>query len=122
MRLKLDENIPDSACDELAAQGHDVHTVHDESLSGAADPMIGRAATAESRVLVTFDLDFADIRRYPPGTHAGVIVLRTSRTDIDSCLAALARLVFNVPETDIPGNLVVVDDDKVRIRRPTPQP
>jgi hypothetical protein len=30
---------------------------------------------------VTLDLDFANIRAYPPGKHAGIVVLRLKHQD-----------------------------------------
>ena len=45
MRLKLDENLPASAATRLAALGHDVHTVLDESLGGKQDAVVWTAAT-----------------------------------------------------------------------------
>jgi predicted nuclease of predicted toxin-antitoxin system len=60
----------------LRDDGHDVETVIDEGLGGEDDPPVLQAATDEGRILLTFDLDFADIRQYPPGTHAGIVVFR----------------------------------------------
>ncbi len=71
MKLKLDENLPTALAELLRHAGHDVCTVPEEHLSGADDPPVLTAATGESRVFLTFDTDFADIRKYPPGTHAG---------------------------------------------------
>ncbi len=39
-------------------------------LSGAPDDVISASARAESRVLLTLDTDFANIRAYPPDVHA----------------------------------------------------
>ena len=74
MRFKLDENMPRDAATRLIDEGYDVETVIGEGLGGEDDPPVLRAATDEGRILLTFDLDFADIRRYPPGTHAGIVV------------------------------------------------
>ena len=40
MKVELDENIPASLKAELAAIGHDVHTVVDEALVGSPDERI----------------------------------------------------------------------------------
>jgi predicted nuclease of predicted toxin-antitoxin system len=32
--------------------------------------------TAEGRLFVTLDLDFSDVRRYKPGTHPGIFLIR----------------------------------------------
>ena len=60
----------------LAALGFDVQTVLGEGLGGHSDADVWAAAQAERRLLVTQDLDFSDARRYAPGTHAGVLLVR----------------------------------------------
>ena len=67
MRLKLDENISRALKDSLSARGHDVMTASDEGLLGQPDSEIAAAARNEGRMVMTFDLDFADLRRFPPG-------------------------------------------------------
>jgi predicted nuclease of predicted toxin-antitoxin system len=65
-RFKLDENLPRDVQALLRQGGHDVQTALDEQLGGRPDPEILDAYVREARILVTFDLDFADIRLYPP--------------------------------------------------------
>jgi predicted nuclease of predicted toxin-antitoxin system len=76
MKFKLDENLPADLAHWLREEGHDVADVVEEGLGGEEDPPVLKAATSEGRILLTFDLDFADIRHYPPGTHAGIVVFR----------------------------------------------
>ena len=76
MKFKLDENLPDLIYTTLVGLGHDAHTVAEEQLGGATDDAVLRASIAERRVRITLDLDFADIRAYPPGNHAGIWGLR----------------------------------------------
>lgn len=76
MRLKLDENLPTSAVTRLRDLGHDVDTVHDEHLVGHADDAVWAGAQGAGRMLVTQDLDFADARRFAPGTHHGLLLVR----------------------------------------------
>ena len=73
MRFKLDENVDIRVAPVLAAADHDVETAYEEGLAGEPDEVVGSAATREGRLLVTLDRGFGDIRRYPPGSHAGVI-------------------------------------------------
>jgi predicted nuclease of predicted toxin-antitoxin system len=122
MRFKLDENLPESLVADLTATGHDAATAFQEQLAGAVDPTLATHAAIEGRVVATFDLDFADIRRYPPGTHPGIVVFRLRSQDIVSCHAAFARLLANVAEADIAGNLIIVEDRSIRIRRPSGTP
>src|SRR5688572_17247462 len=76
MKIKLDENLPTDLVPLLTAFQHDVHTVHGESLVGQADHVVFAAAVAEARLLITQDLDFSDIRKFGPGTHPGIILVR----------------------------------------------
>ena len=81
MNFKLDENLPIEATLLLRERGHEAHSVHDEYLRGAADPSIAQVCQQEHRILITLDLDFADIRHYPPALYFGLIVLRLARQD-----------------------------------------
>jgi len=76
VKIKLDENLPDDLASLLRAAEDDVSTVTEEGLAGCDDPPVLQAASAENRVLMSFDLGFADIRRYPAGAHAGIVVFR----------------------------------------------
>jgi hypothetical protein len=62
MKIKLDENVPFDLAIPLRTLGYDVHTAHEEGLTGHADSEIWRTAQKESRFLITQDLDFSDLR------------------------------------------------------------
>lgn len=76
MKLKLDENLSRHLKPLLAAEGHDVCTAEDEGLLSQPDPIIAKAASREERLLFTLDLEFGDLRKYPPGSHPGVVLFR----------------------------------------------
>ena len=115
-RFKLDENLPRDAEALLRNVGHDVHSVLDEQLGGHPDPRVFDASQAEDRILVTFDLDFSDIRVYPPFDHAGIWVLRPRTQSIENTLALLksALVVLEVEHTR--GRLWIIEPERVRIR------
>lgn len=118
MRLKLDENLPTSLAGHLIARGHDADTVIDEGLEGQPDPVVVAAATEEGRMLVTLDRGIGDLRRYPPGSHAGVLVLRPTSQDPASVLDLVDRLLQTHDLDDLTGCVVIVESRRVRIRRP----
>jgi predicted nuclease of predicted toxin-antitoxin system len=76
MKVKLDENLPARLQPVLERLGHEVHTVHQENLTGRPDNDIWQAACAEGRFLITQDLDFSDSRQFTPGTHSGILLVR----------------------------------------------
>lgn len=118
MKLKLDENLPRGLADDLAARRLDIDTVVDEGLGGAADDAVVEAATVEDRILLTLDRGVGDLRRLPPGSHAGVVVLRPASQDPESIIALSSRLLRSEDLDDLEGCVVVVDPLRVRIRRP----
>ena len=120
LRFKLDENVPVDAAWLLAAAGYDCQTVYDEHLAGASDPDVAQACQAEGRVLVTLDLDFSDVRAYPPGTHAGIMVLRPRVPDRDSTLALIERVLPLFASEALTGCLWIIDTERVRVRAPRP--
>jgi predicted nuclease of predicted toxin-antitoxin system len=89
MRIKLDENLPASLAADLRESGHDVETVPGEGLKGRPDTDVWAAAQGEGRFLVTQDLDFSDIRRYSPGTHAGLLLVRLAKPGRSALRAAV---------------------------------
>jgi len=85
MRFKTDENLPVEIAELLRQQGQDALTVGEEGLVGVTDPAVAAVCQVEKRAIVTLNLDFSDIRRYPPENYAGIIVLASRRTtDSDS--------------------------------------
>ena len=76
MNFKLDENFGTRTQDIFRDAGHDVATVWEEELQGSADPQIYEVCRAENRCLVTLDLDFADVVRFPPEQTEGIAVIR----------------------------------------------
>jgi predicted nuclease of predicted toxin-antitoxin system len=98
--------------------GHDVSDVRDIGLGSASDDEIFERAQAEQRIIVTADLDFADVRAYPPGTHAGVIVLRLpDHFRTAEVNRILETAIQNLEQVDVGRALVVVEANTIRIRR-----
>ena len=53
MKLKLDENLPESLVSDLSEMGHDVDNVRGEALTGRNDDEVWRAAQRSGRILIT---------------------------------------------------------------------
>ena len=117
MKVKLDENLPVSLSVILSSLHHDVHTVADENLSGRSDREVWDAAQLDNRFLITQDLDFSDLRRFVPGTHCGILLVRLRSPDRES-LVRRVRDVFEHEEVSRwAGCFVVATERKVRVVR-----
>ena len=116
MRVKLDENLPIQLKRLFAESGHDAATVVDEGLGGAPDPEIAAACIAEERVLVTQDFDFSNIRTYPPGEYAGIVVFRLPSAARDVLLEVGAALIERMRESSPDGQLWIVEASRIRVR------
>ncbi len=118
MKIKLDENLPESLLASLLALGHDAENVRQEGLAGQPDPDIWRESQREGRFLITQDLDFSDIRKFKPGTHAGLLLLRLR---LPGRLALSNRILETFRSEHIEGwagCFVLVTDRKIRVHRP----
>ena len=116
MNFKLDENLPELVREALSELGHDAHTVAEEGLSGAQDETVLQACVAEDRILITLDLDFSDIRAYPPGSYPGVWVLRPPKQTFKAIEALVRAGVRLCAVERVRGQLWVIDEKRVRIR------
>jgi predicted nuclease of predicted toxin-antitoxin system len=116
MRAKLDENLPIEAAELLRAAGWECDTVHDEGLAGRDDPDLAAACQAGARVLFTLDIDFADIRAYPPAEYVGIVVLRPAEPSRRQALELITRALPVLSAEWIEHRLWIVEPARVRIR------
>jgi predicted nuclease of predicted toxin-antitoxin system len=118
VNVKLDENLPERLVSLLSAFGHDIDTVRSEQLAGRDDFDIWTAAQSAGRFLITQDLDFSDVRRYVPGTHVGLLLVRLAKPGRDALVERISMLFATEPVETWRGCLVVATDRKVRVKRP----
>ena len=116
MRFKFDENLPSEAAELFRSGGHEAETIPDEEMSGSPDPDVAEVCQKENRVLVTLDLDFADIRTYPPGDYPGLIVLRPKSQAKPRVLNLLGLMLSALSREPLIGCLWIVAESGIRIR------
>jgi predicted nuclease of predicted toxin-antitoxin system len=116
LKFKVDENLPAEVALLLTTAGHDAQTVPDQRLGGHPDRRLADTCRQEGRAVVTLDLDFADIRAYPPADYPGILVLRLARVDKGSVLHAIQRLLSTFDQEPLAGKLWIVHESTVRIR------
>ncbi len=118
MKIKLDENLPFRLVTPLKDLGHDTHTVHGERLVGHADRQIWEAAQKESRFFITQDLDFSDSRRFAPGSHHGILLIRLHSPNRRNLFARINELFQKENVAEWAGCFVVATERKIRVLKP----
>ena len=116
MWFKIDEHLPLEIKDLLAQHQHDPATVADEGMAGSIDPDVAQVCWKEACALLTLDLDFSDIRAYPPEDYHGIIVFRPVIQSITSLVRLTTRLLTLLEQEPLVGRLWIVEDHRVRIR------
>ena len=116
MKFKTDENLPVEVLDLLRQEGHDALSVADQQLAGHPEVDVAAVCQAEQRALVTLDLDFSDIRSYPPEDYFGIIVLRPGLQTISSMVRLTTHAINLLGTEPLAGRLWIVEVHQVRIR------
>ena len=118
LRIKVDEDLPTAIVQLLKGAGHEeTASVLEQGMGGLKDPPLWKAVQAEGRFLVTADKGFGDIRFYPPGTHAGVLVLRPDEDGIRPVVELAQQVLDKYNLEDLAGAISVATPRGIRIRR-----
>lgn len=115
--VKLDENLGRAHMAFLIDRGYEADRVHDQGMSGASDEVVWAKVVAEGRFLITLDLDFSDVRRYTPGSHPGILLIRPRNKSRFGVLEVLRRVMDEQPLEALRGCLAVADEETTRVRR-----
>jgi predicted nuclease of predicted toxin-antitoxin system len=118
MKIKLDENLPYDLGNVLQGLGHDTRTVHEENLVGAPDCSIWDGAQAEGRFLLTQDLDFSDVRKFSPGSHCGILLVRLRQPSRANLIARIRGIFLSETVQDWSGCFVIATERKMRVLKP----
>lgn len=116
MKFKIDENLPTEFAEILQECGYDAMTVYQQKLKGEKDPILLEICQQEGRILITLDLDFANIKNYPPEQFLGIIVFRVSRQDKPYLLSILQNIIPLFKQEKIKNHLWIVEEKRIRIR------
>lgn len=122
MKLKLDENLSRHLKQGLGAYGHDVATAADEGLLSQPDTVVAAVARNESRLLFTLDVEFGDLRKYPPGSHPGIVLFRPRTFGPLAVNQFVENFVRTTVLEPLVGCVVIVEPSRIRVRFPQIEP
>jgi predicted nuclease of predicted toxin-antitoxin system len=112
MRLLFDENVHNKVVEHFA----DMYEVTKVSsvTKGAPDSKVAELAEELNAVLVTQDKDFGSILLLTASKVPGVILLRISSVIPEDSIAAIENALVQLGTVE--GKLVVVEDNRIRVR------
>ena len=116
MRLLLDESLSHRLSVPLAHAGHDVVHVVDIGLQGAADDAVLGSAVRTQRVLVTADTDFGALLALSSAPRPSVLLLRRSGRHVEERVQHILVAIVGAEEALQNGALVVVEQERLRVR------
>ena len=116
MNFKIDENLPVEFVEMLKSSGYEAMSVFEQDLNGKVDSAIINKCLEENFILVTLDLDFADIKLYPSYKYPGIITIRAKYQYKWHLLEILKSVIPNLKHEKIKGKLWIVEENKIRIR------
>lgn len=119
LKFLIDANIPRLVAHTLIALRYDVVDIRDVERPGIADDCIFEIAQQEGRVILTRDQDFGNVLLYPPGLHAGIVILKTRAQSSESIRDLLINFLAGIGEDEIRGSLIILEKHRYRIRRGT---
>jgi len=124
MNFKLDENFGTRTQRIFQELGHHADTVIDEKLGGASDKVLYDVCREQGLCLVTLDLDFSDVVRFPPQATGGIVVLRCPRNPSLTMLERMVRQFLTmIGKTSQLGTmsperqLWIVEVDRIRVHQ-----
>jgi predicted nuclease of predicted toxin-antitoxin system len=109
MRLLVDMNLATDVAVSLRAQGHDAVHLRELGLQELGDEAVLARAVADKRVVVTFDVDFADIAASAGQARAAVILLRLRSARTTRILDRLRDVLASTAQALESGAIVIVD-------------
>ena len=117
MKFLLDENQSPAIVDLLAEAGHDAVHVHDLDMTGSPDVAVLAAASAADSVVISADTDFGELLAFSNARGPSIVLLRRQQQRRAHEIAALILANLDDVAEDLrAGAIVVIDDDRVRIR------
>ena len=117
MQFLADQDVYYITIEWLREEGHDVVTVKEVGMQGAADRDLLKRAREMDRLLLTRDKDFGALVFLEESESSGVILLRITPLTVDEIHQELRRLLEEQTEEELKKLFCVVEPGRYRIRR-----
>ena len=116
MRFVVDANLPEKVAVWLRQEKHDAFHLRERNAMRLHDAEIVRLATVEHRVILTSDLDFADILSRSGETAPSVMIFRLPDEEAGRLIRRLTEILPALEMALSIGVLVMVEQSRYRVR------
>jgi len=116
VKFLADMGISPKTVSFLNSSAHDAVHLKDQGLQRASDSFILEKALNEGRVLLTHDLDFAELLAASAGKAPSVIVFRLRNMHPDRVNICLIMILKNHSAALEKGVIISVDEGLIRVR------
>jgi predicted nuclease of predicted toxin-antitoxin system len=121
MHILSDENISPKLVKFLRHQGLDIIDVKEQEWQGKTDRELLEIAYKEERWVLTHDSDFGTLAIHEGMPFAGILFLRLGNLKAENVIQVCQKLLKQ--DLDYPRKgLVIVDENKARIRQSPIEP
>lgn len=117
MKFLADMGVSLSVVQALRQSAYDASHLREQGLQRLPDPAIVEKARQEQRILLTFDLDFGELRTASTQALPSVIIFRLQRTTPAFVAARLLEVLAACSLELETGAIVTVEDTRYRLRR-----
>jgi predicted nuclease of predicted toxin-antitoxin system len=116
MRFLLDENIPPSLAVLLQKVGHEARHVVEIGYTNTPDFKISAFAAQSGEIILTHDTDFGTILALSGDNKPSVILFRLQAANNLTYVNLLEKHLSEFEDNLLLGALVVIDEEKIRVR------
>jgi predicted nuclease of predicted toxin-antitoxin system len=113
----VDEDLPRSFARSLREGGFEAEDVRDVGLRGRSDEEVLRYAEEHNRILVTADLGFGNVFKFPRGSHRGIVIVRfPNELPARTLVSIVSRALTGLSMEELDRNLVIIEPGRIRLR------
>mgnify|MGYP005727219203 CR=1 FL=1 len=116
MRFLADMGVSLSVVDWLREQGHEALHLRDEHLQRMPDEQIFEKALQESRIILTFDLDFAEILAFSGSKDVSTVIFRLHNARSAHVIERLKVVLEESSAALEKGAVITVEERRHRVR------
>jgi predicted nuclease of predicted toxin-antitoxin system len=117
VRFLIDMPLSPTLARWLASQGHEAVHAADLNLERTPDTAILTRAVAETRTVITADLDYPRLLALSEAAEPRLILFRHGKRTESEVIARLVDVLARPEQTEITQSILVVDRDRVRRSR-----